>query len=86
MKKNKNYYRDAITEINKKSKNGCALKELHKIADLFYRAYDAELYKTMTEEEYVLFYCIKAVLLMENPEDVCRTETFIRAIARNPSK
>lgn len=80
MRKSKNYYRDAIIEINKKNKNSCALKELYKIADLFYRAYDDELYKTLSDEENTLLYCIRAVLLMEKLEDMKHTEKWIRAV------
>lgn len=81
--KNKNYYRDKITEINKKNKNSCALKELHKIADLFYRAFDNELYKTLTEEERTLLYCIRSVLRAKSPEDLRCVEIWIRAVERN---
>ena len=84
--KGKNYYRDEITEINKKNKNSYTLKELHKITDLFYRAYDDELYETLTEKEHTTLYCIRAILSMKNPKDVERTEAHIRAITRNPNR
>ena len=86
MRKSKNYYRDAIIGINKKNENSYALKELYKIADLFYRAYDDELYKTLSDEENTLLYCIRAVLYMEKLEDMKHVEKWIRAVKYNSQK
>ena len=84
--KGKNFYREAITEINKKNKNSCALKELYEISELFCRAFDTELYETLTDKEHALLYCIRAVLHMEKLEDREHAEKWIRAVERNSRK
>ena len=81
----KNFYRDEITTINKKNKNSYALKELYRIADLYYRAYDKEMYVTMTDDEFMLLHCIRDLLLMENPVDLKHADMLIRAIKNNPA-
>lgn len=86
MKKTKNYYRNEIAESSKKNKNTYALKELSKIADLFYRAYDEELYKTVTEDECRQLHCIRAILSIENSKNLQSAETLMRVIERRAAK
>lgn len=76
--KGKNFYREAITEVNKKNKNSCALKDLYKISDLFYRAYDDEMYKTLTNEEWDLLSCIEGVLRI--PKHAAGLKIWIRTL------
>lgn len=70
-RKGENFYREAIAEVNKKNKNSCTLEKLYKIADLFYRAYDEEMYKTMTDEEWNLLSCIRKILSLKASDLEC---------------
>ncbi len=81
--KGKNYYREAIAEINRKNKNSCILKKLYKISDLFYRAYDEELYETLTDSEREVLSCINNILLLEKPEDIRLASLMLRGVERS---
>jgi len=81
--KGKNYYREAITEVNRKNKNSCILKKLYNISDLFYRAYDEELYKTVTDSEWEVISCINNILSFEKPEDIRCAGLMLRGVERS---